>query len=123
MKGAKIFVSQVRHEVLSGVVTVTNVFALPIFCSGHEHNLQHIHVSGASVHYVISGAGSMTDYPVELIDNGGSRFQHQGSGEHPRWTICTAHSVVVYDCFCGERLLLSVKWNMMEGTSIFGTLR
>lgn len=51
------------------------------FC-GHEHNLQYLHQQDSSVHYVVSGGGSLTDYaPIVHFDNGGSRFQYWGSGE------------------------------------------
>ncbi|KAL3162377.1 hypothetical protein ABBQ32_010055 [Trebouxia sp. C0010 RCD-2024] len=50
------------------------------FC-GHEHNLQYLHQQDSSVHYVVSGGGSLTDYaPIVHFDNGGSRFQYWGSG-------------------------------------------
>lgn len=50
------------------------------FC-GHEHNLQYMHQQNSSVHYVITGGGSLTDYsPIEHFDNGGSLFQYWGSG-------------------------------------------
>ena len=46
--------------------------------------LQYLHVENATTHYVISGAGSKTDYfPAQYWDNGGSIYQHQGSGMPP----------------------------------------
>ena len=52
------------------------------FC-GHEHNLQYLHQQNSSVHYVITGGGSLTDYtPIVHYDNGGSQFQYWGSGEN-----------------------------------------
>jgi hypothetical protein len=50
------------------------------YFSGHEHNLQYMHVDSAATHYIVSGAGSLTDYPATYWDNGGGIFQHQGSG-------------------------------------------
>ena len=50
------------------------------YFSGHEHNLQYMHVEGQPTHYIVSGAGSLTEYPPDYWDNGGGRFQHQGSG-------------------------------------------
>ena len=39
-----------------------------------------MHVDDASTHYIVSGGGSLTDYAADYWDNGGGRFQHQGSG-------------------------------------------
>ena len=50
------------------------------YFSGHEHNLQYLRQDDALLHYIVSGAGSLTDYAADYWDNGGGRFQHQGSG-------------------------------------------
>lgn len=52
------------------------------YFSGHEHNLQYLHLDASQLHYIVSGGGSKTDYfPETYWDNGGSLFQHQGSGK------------------------------------------
>ena len=48
------------------------------YLSGHDHNLEHIHVPGASVHYIISGGGSKSDRG--FLDDQNSRFQWPASG-------------------------------------------
>lgn len=50
------------------------------YFSGHEHNLQYMKADDESTHYFVSGGGSLTDYAADYWDNGGGRFQHQGSG-------------------------------------------
>ncbi|KAK9828494.1 hypothetical protein WJX72_000331 [[Myrmecia] bisecta] len=56
-------------------------YGVQAYFSGHEHNMQYLHLEGAPTHYVVSGGGSKTDYyPEQYWDNGGSIWQHQGSG-------------------------------------------
>lgn len=70
------------------------------FC-GHEHNLQYMHQQDSSVHYVISGGGSLTDYtPIVHYDNGGSQFQYWGSGE-------SVHDSTVEQALCNQRSFVS----------------
>ncbi len=76
-----------------------------LYMSGHEHNLQHLHVDGASTHYMISGGGSLSDYSWQTWDNGGGKFFYQGSGEisqHSLWLrdLLVAVVVAVW-CDCG----------------------
>ena len=56
------------------------------YFSGHEHDLQYHHLQGESTHYIVSGAGSLTDYPPTYYPGPRSRFLHQGSGVRPRPT-------------------------------------
>ncbi len=48
------------------------------YLAGHDHNLEHIHVPGASVHYIISGGGSKSDRG--FIGAAHSAFQWPASG-------------------------------------------
>ncbi|KAK9807654.1 hypothetical protein WJX72_005515 [[Myrmecia] bisecta] len=47
------------------------------FC-GHDHDLQHINAEGSGVHYLVSGAGSLTT--KGFLDDADSLFQYDGSG-------------------------------------------
>jgi hypothetical protein len=58
-------------------------YGVRLYMSGHEHNLQHLHVDGANPHYLISGGGSRSDYDWNTYDNGGGKFFYQGSGAKP----------------------------------------
>ena len=48
------------------------------YLAGHDHNLEHIHVPSASVHYVISGGGSKSDRG--FIGDAHAAFQWPASG-------------------------------------------
>ena len=50
------------------------------YFSGHEHDLQYHHLAGEATHYIISGAGSLTDYPLTYRESPRSQYLHQGSG-------------------------------------------
>ena len=71
------------------------------FC-GHEHNLQYLHQQNSSVHYVITGGGSLTDYtPIVHYDNGGSQFQYWGSGENMSGSVFALNICLQMQCaFC-----------------------
>lgn len=69
-------------DLLPALEPILEKYGVQAYFCGHEHNLQYIHQQSSSVHYVITGGGSLTDYsPIELFDNGGSLFQYWGSGE------------------------------------------
>lgn len=67
------------------------------YFSGHEHNLQYMHVASEVTHYLVSGGGSLTDYAADYWDNGGGQWQHQGSG----FVSCEASSKEVKCTFHG----------------------
>lgn len=57
-----------------------------------------MHVDSAVTHYLVSGGGSLTDYAADYWDNGGGRFQHQGSGFvscelGQRYLLCSFHGI------------------------------
>ena len=58
-------------------------YKVQAYFSGHEHDLQYHHLAGETTHYIVSGAGSLTDYPATYYPSPRSRFLHQGSGERP----------------------------------------
>ena len=77
-------------DMLPTLEPVLQKYGVQAYFCGHEHNLQYIHQQNSSVHYVITGGGSLTDYdPIVHYDNGGSQFQYWGSGE---LTPCLVHS-------------------------------
>lgn len=51
------------------------------FC-GHEHNLQLLRMDNGTTHYVISGAGSRSNYSDDSWNPEGNLFHHMGSGEN-----------------------------------------
>ena len=69
-------------DLLPTLEPILQKYGVQAYFCGHEHNLQYLHQEDSSVHYVISGGGSLTDYtPIVHYDNGGSQFQYWGSGE------------------------------------------
>lgn len=69
-------------DLLPALEPILEKYGVQAYFCGHEHNLQYIHQPNSSVHYVVTGGGSLTDYtPIVHYDNGGSRFQYWGSGE------------------------------------------
>lgn len=78
-------------DLLPTLEPVLEKYGVQAYFCGHEHNLQYIHQLNSSVHYVVTGGGSLTDYtPIVHHDNGGSQFQYWGSGETR--LNCTASS-------------------------------
>ena len=78
----------------------------PVVTSGGV--LQYLHVENATTHYVVSGAGSKTDYfPAQYWDNGGSIYQHQGSGMPPAFqdTVCDFD---LLDCTLDRTLIVAL---------------
>ena len=71
-------------ELMEWVEPLLQRYGVQAYFSGHEHNLQHMYVDGAATNYIVSGAGSKTDYfPEELYNNGADvNWQWQGSGAH-----------------------------------------
>lgn len=68
-------------DMLPTLEPILEKYGVQAYFCGHEHNLQYIHRQNSSVHYVITGGGSLTDYsPIVCFDNGGSQFQYWGSG-------------------------------------------
>lgn len=68
-------------DLLPSLEPILEHYHVQAYFSGHEHNLQYMHQDYSSVHYVITGGGSLTDYsPIVHYDNGGSKFQYWGSG-------------------------------------------
>jgi len=79
-------------DMLPTLEPVLEKYGVQAYFCGHEHNLQYIHRQNSSVHYVITGGGSLTDYsPIVHFDNGGSQFQYWGSGEQ---TPCLVHDKI-----------------------------
>ena len=75
-------------DMLPTLEPILEKYGVQAYFCGHEHNLQYIHQQNSSVHYVITGGGSLTDYsPIVHYDNGGSHFQYWGSGE----SFCLVH--------------------------------
>ena len=69
-------------DLLPTLEPILEKYGVQAYFCGHEHNLQYIHQPNSSVHYVVTGGGSLTDYtPIVHYDNGGSQFQYWGSGE------------------------------------------
>lgn len=68
-------------DLLPTLEPVLEKYGVQAYFCGHEHNLQYMHQQNSSVHYIITGGGSLTDYsPIVHFDNGGSLFQYWGSG-------------------------------------------
>ena len=57
----KIGVLRILEQALRRNLAMQGVQA---YFSGHEHNLQYMHVDSHTTHYIVSGAGSLTDYPA-----------------------------------------------------------
>ena len=75
-------------DMLPTLEPILEKYGVQAYFCGHEHNLQYIHRQNSSVHYVITGGGSLTDYsPIVHFDNGGSQFQYWGSGEQTPWLV------------------------------------
>eukprot|EP00884_Botryococcus_braunii_P018240 jgi/Botrbrau1/509/Bobra.110_2s0138.1 len=66
-------------------------YGVRLYMSGHEHNLQHLHVDGATPHYIISGGGSKSDYDWNTAGAGVAKFFYQGSG----FTVCEVRDLVL----------------------------
>ena len=49
-----------------------------VYFAGHDHNLEHIHSSNSTLHYIISGGGSKSDRP--FTGDTDSLFQWPYSG-------------------------------------------
>lgn len=87
-------------DLLPTLEPILEKYGVQAYFCGHEHNLQYIHQPDSSVHYVITGGGSLTDYtPIIHYDNGGSEFQYWGSGEMRPDFIAQQATVQAYpDC-------------------------
>ncbi|KAK9826179.1 hypothetical protein WJX81_004719 [Elliptochloris bilobata] len=66
------------QELLDLLEPVMEEHGVRAYLSGHDHNLEHIHLPGASVNYVISGGGSKSDRG--FIGAAHSQFQWPASG-------------------------------------------
>ena len=91
-------------DLLPTLEPILEKYGVQAYFCGHEHNLQYIHQPNSSVHYVITGGGSLTDYtPIVHYDNGGSQFQYWGSGEmRPDFTaqqLCKVSQIVHMCCW------------------------
>ena len=79
-------------DLLPSLEPILEQYHVQAYFSGHEHNLQYMHQDDSSVHYVITGGGSLTDYsPIVHYDNGGSKFQYWGSGNMAQQPDCSLH--------------------------------
>lgn len=85
-------------DLLPTLEPILQKYGVQAYFCGHEHNLQHMHQLNSSVHYVITGGGSLTDYtPIVHYDNGGSQFQYWGSGKTSKQT-CNLTKIVLKRC-------------------------
>lgn len=101
-------------DLLPSLEPILEQYHAQAYFSGHEHNLQYMHQDDSSVHYVITGGGSLTDYsPIVHYDNGGSKFQYWGSGDiHLRTqTMFSVHSRKALLCADTRRHVLL--WQML----------
>lgn len=54
--------------------------SLQAYFSGHDHNLEHLHVEEVGTHYFVSGGGSDTDGQRDFLGTASSVFQYRYSG-------------------------------------------
>ena len=77
-------------------------YQVQAYFSGHEHDLQWHHLDGEATHYIVSGAGSLTDYPDTYYPSARSRFLHQGSGEFLPCTHPSSASALGMACSAAD---------------------
>ena len=67
-------------EVMAALEPVMTRHRVAAYFSGHDHNLEHLHIEdgGLDLHYFVSGGGSDCDRGFEGA--AGSRYQHPASG-------------------------------------------